>query len=332
MRRARAALAASIAGCISIAAGAEARYAPPRASDGKPDLQGVWTNASLTTLERANQYSSLVIPAADIVRATDEHPQTIRQRTDDNLSSTRGPLDGSDLKSGRGYNAFWTDPGSHFGVVKGQHRSSWIVEPASGKIPYTERARAMIAALPRDNFDGPEMRPLAERCLAIGGRVGPPMINGLYNNNYQIVQTTDHVVILIEMVQHARVIRLARTHAPRSLQPLFGDSIGRWDGDTLEVETTNFSPWHARSANPAHLSASATVTERFTRVSPTQIFYEFSVEDPQLYAQVWRGELTFEAAQGPVYEYACHEGNYALTGVLSGARAQERRVPGNASR
>jgi hypothetical protein len=319
MRRARAAVAASIAGLISVAAGAES------------DLQGIWTNASLTTLERAAQYGTLVIPAADVVRATNEHPQTIRQRTDDNLSTTKGPLDGSDLKSGRGYNAFWTDPGSHFGVVRGQHRTSWIIEPPSGRIPYSERARALIATLPRDNFDGPEMRPLAERCLAIGGRVGPPMINGLYNNNYQIVQTADHVVILVEMVQHARVIRLARAHAPRSVQPLFGDSVGRWDGDTLVVETTNFSPLHSRSANPAYLSADAIVTERFTRVSPAQLLYEFSVEDPLLYTQVWRGELTFEAAKGPVYEYACHEGNYALTGVLSGARAHDERVPGNAS-
>lgn len=331
MKRARAAVVASIAAFISVAAVAEARYVPPRTSDGKPDLQGVWTNASLTTLERAPQYSSLVIPAADVVRVTDEHPQTIRQRTDDNLGATQGPLDGSDLKSGRGYNAFWTDPGSHFGVVNEQHRTSWIVEPPSGRIPYTERARALIAALPRDNFDGPEMRPLAERCLAIGGRVGPPMINGLYNNNYQIVQTADHVVIHVEMVQHARVIRLDRAHGSGGVQPLFGDSVGRWDGDTLEVETTNFSPLHARGANPAYLSGSAIVTERFTRVSPTQIFYEFSVADPQLYTQVWRGELTFEVANGPVYEYACHEGNYALTGVLSGARAQEQRVPGNTS-
>lgn len=331
MKRARAAVVASIAGFVSVAAVAETRYVPPRASDGRPDLQGVWTNASLTTLERAAQYTSLVIPAADVVRVTHEHPQTIRQRTDDNLSATKGPLDGSDLKSGRGYNAFWTDPGSHFGVVNGQHRTSWIVEPPSGRIPHTERARVLIAALPRDNFDGPEMRPLAERCLAIGGRVGPPMINGLYNNNYQIVQTADHVVILVEMVQHARVIRLDQAHASRSVQPLFGDSVGRWDGDTLEVETTNFSPLHARGANPAYLSGSAIVIERFTRVSPKQVLYEFSVEDPQLYTQVWRGELIFEAAKGSVYEYACHEGNYALTGVLSGARAQEQRVPGNAS-
>jgi hypothetical protein len=299
-------------------------YSPPRTSDGKPDLQGIWTNASLTTLERARQYSSLTLSDAEVTKAADAHPQTIRQRTDDGLDPSHGKLDGSDLKGGRGYNAFWTDPGIHFGVVKGTHRTSWIVDPANGRIPYTEPARAYLASLPRNGFDGPESRPLGERCIAVGARVGPPMVNGLYNNNYQIVQTRDHVVILVEMIQHARIVRLNARHAPEGVPSLFGDSIGHWEGDTLVVETTNFHALRARSANPAHLSHHGKVIERFTRASKQQILYEFTVEDPQFYAQPWRGEMSFNASSAPLYEYACHEGNYALSGVLSGARAEER--------
>jgi hypothetical protein len=318
-----AALAAYLLAHCSLAYSAPPTYTPPRTSDGKPDLQGVWTNASLTTLERARQYTSLVIPAAEVANTEAAHPQSIRQRTDDGLHASK-PLDGSDLKGGRGYNAFWTDPGVHFGIVKGEHRTSWIVDPADGRIPYTQAARDHIAALPRENFDGPEARPVGERCLVIGGRVGPPMVNGLYNNNYQIVQTTTHVFVLVEMIQHARIIRLNARPAPDSVVSLFGDSIGRWEGDTLVVETTGFHPLRARSANPAYLSQHGKVIERFSRVSRDQLLYEFTVEDPQFYSRPWRGEMSLNASRAPLYEYACHEGNYAMAGVLAGARAQER--------
>jgi hypothetical protein len=318
------AFAASILVLACASHAATPNYAPPRTSDGKPDLQGVWTNASLTTLERAKQYTSLTLSNAEVTQAADAHPQTIRQRTDDGLDPSQGKLDGTDLKGGRGYNAFWTDPGIHFGIVKGTHRTSWIVDPANGRIPYTQAARAYLGSLPKNGFDGPESRPLGERCIAVGARVGPPMVNGLYNNNYQIVQTPDHVVILVEMIQHARIIRLNGKRVPAGVPSLFGDSIGHWEGDTLVVETTNFHPLRARSANPAYLSQHGKVIERFTRASQQQILYEFTVDDPQFYAQPWRGEMSFNASTAPLYEYACHEGNYALTGVLSGARAQER--------
>jgi hypothetical protein len=324
MRTIKVASIVAIAACVLDAAhAASGTYDPPRTADGKPDLQGVWTNASLTTLERAKQYDSLVVPSAEVAKAEAAHPQTIRQRTDDGLSPAK-KLDGTDLKGGRGYNAFWTDPGVHFGVVKGEHRTSWIVDPSDGKIPYTQKAREYIAALPRENFDGPEARPLGERCIAVGARVGPPMVNGLYNNNYQIVQTPTHVMILVEMIQHARIVRLDAKHVPENVVSLFGDSVGRWEGDTLVVETTGFHPLRARSANPAYLSRHAKVMERFTRVSKDQLLYEFTVDDREFYSRPWRGEISFNASQSPLYEYACHEGNYALTGVLAGARAQER--------
>jgi hypothetical protein len=310
-----------------VAQAAGTHYSPPRTADGKPNLQGVWSNASLTTLERAKQYSSLVIDEADVAKVTDANPQAIRQRTDDGLDKQK-QYDGSDLRGGRGYNAFWTDPGSAFGIVKGQHRTSWIIDPTNGRIPYTDRARTLIASLPRENFDGPEARPLGERCIAIGARVGPPMINGLYNNNYQIFQTADYIAIHVEMIDHARIIRLNSKHMPSTLRPLFGDSIGWWEGDTLVVETTNFNPMHSRSGNPAFLSANGKVTERFTRVSKDQMLYEFKVEDPEFYSQPWRGEVSFNASNDHLYEYACHEGNYAMTGGLSGAREEEKRNKG----
>ena len=175
-----------------------------------------------------------------------------------------------------------------------------------------------------ESYDGPEPRPLGERCLATTGRTGPPMVNGLYNNNYQIVQTRDHILILSEMVQHARVVRLNGKHLPAHMTPLFGDSIGWWEGDTLVVETTNFSELHSRHAHPAYLSSKAKVTERFTRYSQTQIFYAYTVEDPSFYTQPWRGESSFNATPQPMYEYACHEGNYSLPGILAGARVQEQ--------
>lgn len=297
-------------------------YQPPRTPYGKPDLQGTWTNASITTLERNARYDSLVLTDDEVAAATDAHPQNVRLATDDNM--VQGELqDGSDLARGRGYNAFWIDPGTRFGNIKGEYRTSWIVEPADGRIPYSEQGRALKAALRQKNsgFDGPEARPLAERCIATGLRTGPPMINGLYNNNYEFVQTETHVMIRTEMVSHARIIPLNAQHKMQALTPLFGESVGHWDGDTLVVETTNFSPLHAETS--ISMTPQGRVVERFTRVSDEQILYEFEVEDPSYYSQIWRGEASFRASADKVYEFACHEGNYALSAILGGARRQE---------
>jgi hypothetical protein len=308
----------------------ELKYRPPRAPDGRPDLQGVWTNASITTLERAARYSSLVIPRDQVAAATASHPQVVRQQTDDAEDAGTQRLDGSDLARGRGYNAFWIDPGVEFGLVKGERRTSWIIDPADGKIPYSVHGREVVKHFEeqRENFDGPEARPPADRCLYAGARIGPPMLNGLYNNNYQIVQTHDYVVVLVEMVRHARIIPIKhspdeRRHNVAGIRQLFGDSIGWWEGDTLVVETTQFHPVQANSV--VSLSPEGRVVERFTRVSDRQILYEFIVDDPAFYKQPWRGELSFNASSNRIYEYACHEGNYAMTGILAGAREQEKR-------
>jgi hypothetical protein len=300
---------------------ASASYRPPRALDGHPSFEGNWTNATITSLQRPARYASLVIPAGEVAAQTAAHPQVVRQRTDDELDESR-PLNGSDLKGGRGYNAFWIDPGTTFARVKGEYRTSWIVDPADGQIPFREGMRERLDEA-RANFDGPEARPLGERCIINSNSAGPPMLNYLYNNNYEFVQTADALVIRAEMNNYARVVRIGGHHPPAAVRTLHGDSVGHWDGGTLIVETTRFHPLHAAGVVP--LTESGKVTERFTRVSPSEILYEFAVEDSALYARPWRGEMTFNATRERVFEYACHEGNYALPGILAGAREQERR-------
>lgn len=297
-------------------------YEPPRTAYGNPDLQGTWSNASITTLERNARYENLVLTDDEIGRATVEHPQNVRLATDDNMVAGQLP-DGSDLPRGRGYNAFWIDPGTKFGNINGEYRTSWIVDPPDGRIPYNEQGRARRAALREKNssFDGPETRPLAERCISTGLRTGPPMINGLYNNNYEIVQTADYIVLRTEMISHARIVPINGEHKMQSLAPMFGESVGHWEGDTLVVETTNFSPMQQEAA--ISLTSNGRVIERFTRVSDQQILYEFTVDDPSYYSRPWHGELSFLASESKVYEFACHEGNYAMSGILAGARRAE---------
>ena len=297
-------------------------YLPPRTESGTPDLQGTWSNASITTLERNARYQGLVLADDEVAGATIDHPQNVRLATDDNLVAGE-LLDGSDLPRGRGYNAFWIDPGTEFGVIDGEVRTSWIVDPADGQIPYSAEGTARRTQLRNKNagFDGPEARPLAERCISTNMRVGPPMINGLYNNNYEVVQTPDYVVIRTEMISHARIVPIGAQHKMADIAPMFGESVGYWDGDTLVVETTNFSPLQEEASIP--LTSEGRVTERFTRVSDQQMNYEFVVEDPVYYSQAWRGEARFLKTESKVYEFACHEGNYALSAILAGARRQE---------
>jgi len=297
-------------------------YEPPRTVNGKPDLQGTWSNASITTLERNVRYTGSTLSNDEVIRATDDHPQNVRLATDDNMVAGQLP-DGTDLGRGRGYNAFWIDPGTKFGLINGEHRTAWIVDPVDGRIPYNDAGRARKAMLREksSSFDGPESRPLAERCISTGLRTGPPMINGLYNNNYEFVQTEDYIVLRTEMISHARIIPINSEHKMAALAPMFGESVAHWDGDTLVVETTNFSPMQEEAA--ISLTSSGKVVERFTRVSKEQIVYEFTVDDPAYYSQPWHGELSFLSTQSKVYEFACHEGNYAMSGILAGARRAE---------
>jgi hypothetical protein len=316
-------VAAVVMTALAGAAGAKdaAHWQPTRMADGKPSFEGVWTNASITTLQRPARFKELIIPADQVEAETNSNPQVVRQRNDDNQGSAT-VFNGSDLSSGRGYNAFWIDPGMRFSFVKGTYRTSWIVDPVNGQIPFKPDARRGPGNL-RNNFDGPEARPVAERCIMASGSAGPPMTNYLYNNNYEIVQTRDTFGIRAEMIDYLRTIRIGGKHVPASITPLHGDAIGHWEGDTLVVETTNFHPLHERMA--VALSSTGKVTERFTRASKQQILYEYTVDDPKFYTQPWRGEMSLDAIPDKVYEYACHEGNYALTGTLAGAREQEKR-------
>jgi hypothetical protein len=305
----------------------ESGYQPPRTVSGKPDFQGFWSNASLTQMQRSKVYPELVIPADKIEEFTRNHHQNVRQATDDGL--VQGALlDGSDLGSGRGYNAFWVDPGTRYASVRGTSRSSWIVSPSDGRIPFTEVGLEMRRDF-RSKFsgnDGPEGRALGERCIiGFGSTGGPPMNNVLYNNMYQIVQTDDYLMILVEMVSDIRIIPINSEHRPEQHQRWLGDSIGRWDGDTLVVETRNLHPQQA-PRNVAPLSQEGKIIERFSRYSDAQILYEFEVIDPVYYEESWTGEMSLNATSDRLYEYACHEGNYGLVGILAGARRQDSDV------
>ena len=227
------------------------------------------------------------------------------------------------------------DPGERMAEINGEIRTSIIVEPEDGRLPWDpEGRRAAFASLanPLGAFAGPESRPLGERCLVgFGSSGGPPMLPVLYNNHSQIVQTPDYVVILAEMNHDARIIRM-RDGKHLNRQPWMGDSMGWYEGDTLVVETTNFHPQQSFRASLRHfiyLSSDAVVTERFTRVSDDKIHYRFTVDDPKVYTQPWVGEIPMNAVEDRIYEYACHEGNYALPGILAGARKDE--VEGSAS-
>jgi hypothetical protein len=175
--------------------------------------------------------------------------------------------------------------------------------------------------------DNPEQRALGERCIVgFGSTGGPPMLPVLYNNNYQIVQSPGYVMILVEMNHDARIIRMGGDPLPDSIKQWMGDSIGHWEGDTLVVETTNFNPGQSFRASLRHfiyLSETARVTERFTRIGEKEILYEFSIDDPDVYTQVWKAEIPMLASEGRIYEYACHEGNYSLPGILAGARRED---------
>jgi hypothetical protein len=313
-----------------IAHAAGAKYQAPRTAYGVPDLQGTWTNASVTSLERDDAFKGkarmTLAEAAEFERNT----AFAKLSEADAKPSATGSKATASADPG-GYNAFWLDPGTKLAVINGEARTSFIVEPVNGKIPYSPAGlKAFMAARASMNFDGPEARALGERCLlGFGSTSGPPMLPDVYNNNYQIVQTPDAVMIQVEMVHDARIVRINGKHVPGNITPWLGDSIGHWEGETLVVETTNLNPGqkaHYGIKQRFYLPPTAKVTERFTRVAANQLLYQFTVEDSTAYTQPWKGEVPMTATQDHIYEYACHEGNYALPGILAGARETEKRA------
>jgi hypothetical protein len=323
---------ASVAFAAGIAHAADTAktWKAPRTEYGQPDLQGRWTNATITPLERDPKFGDRLVLSREEATAVEQGLAQFVADQDKPTDPKAGILDlphecgfgfsGVDC----GYNAFWVDPGSKLITLIGEKRSSIIVDPANGRVPpLTPAGQARVAQeyAAYVNTDGPEQRPLGERCLmSFDSSAGPPMLPLLYNNNYQIVQTKDTVMIHIEMVHDTRIVRLDGVRRPAGIRTWMGESVGHWDGDTLVIETTNIRPeqlFHGAGEN-------LRVTERLTRVGERQIDYQFTIEDPTTYTRPWTGELAFNATTEQMYEYACHEGNYALPGILAGAREQEK--------
>ncbi|HEV1285548.1 MAG TPA: hypothetical protein VNU44_09560 [Bryobacteraceae bacterium] len=294
----------------------------PRTPDGKPDLQGVWTNATITPMERpANLAGKATLTDAEAAAYEKANLEELVKQD----GQSDGPLIAAAGSSGTGgYNVLFVDRGTELARVDGVKRTSLVVDPPDGKVPpITPEARQRNADAMRSffNFDSVKTRPLSERCIiGFGSTSGPPMLPVLYNNNYQIVQTPDAVMILIEMVHDARIIRMNGTHAAPGVRQWFGDSIGHWEGDTLVVDTTNFTDkTRFRGA-----SENLHVVERFSRPDANTILYRVTIDDPTTFSKLWTMQYPFVATKGPVYEYACQEGNYAMTDILGGARKAEQ--------
>lgn len=292
---------------------------------GDPDMQGIWTSATITTLDRPDGLEGLVL--------TEEQARVLEQNGEDVLESIDDIPEG-DLEAGEnvgGYNAAWLEPGTRVLRVNGEPRSSIIVDPEDGHVPYTLWGRGRFywhgyTFIAR--HDNPEERPLGERCtVGFGSTGGPPMLPVLYNNNYQFVQTEDVILILVEMNHDVRTVRMVGKPLPKAVRPWLGDSLGHWEGDTLVVRTTGFhlqQNLRAAIKHQFYMTEDSVVEERFTRTSKGELLYQFSVTDESIYTQTWRGEMTLRSSEGPIYEYACHEGNYALKNILAGARQEEK--------
>jgi hypothetical protein len=296
-------------------------WQPPRMPWGDPDLQGTWTNATLTGLERFAGMDTLVI--------SDGQARALEKR-DAEFSVEIDSLPDGDLPSGDrvgGYNSAWLDRGNSLLRIDGEPRTSIIVDPDDGRVPYTFSGwvRLWWGLINSQKRDNPEEQLLGDRCVVgYGSTAGPPMLPVLYNNNYRFVQTPDSVAILVEMNHSVRTVRIGGSPLPAAIRPWFGDSIGHWEGDTLVVRTTHFHPEQSLRGAIKHqlyVGRDSVVTERFTRTGPAEIRYEFAVEDDDIYTQPWRGELNFRPSHGQIYEYACHEGNYGMVNMLAGERA-----------
>ena len=326
---------------IAILGGADV----PRTPDGRPDLSGTYDVSTLTPLQRPEKYG-------DKLMLTDEEAAAIASNEAERLAGRNAasdpnrepPPEGGDGSTGGkgnvgGYDAFWKERGTGTIRVRGMWRTSIITNPKDGRrpplTPEAEKRAAARAKRFRSNtgeawwvkegletgpYDDPEIRPLPERCLlGFSSTGGPPMLPALYNNMKQIVQTEDHVMILIEMVHDARIVRMNAEHDPPEIRKWLGDSVGRWEGDTLVVDTTNFTD------RPALREASRNlhVVERFRRIDADTLLYQFTVDDPTVWTAPWSGEYTWPASKNRVYEYACHEANYSFSGILRGARLLE---------
>jgi hypothetical protein len=294
---------------------APARRVALRTPWGDPDLQGLWTNATITPFERPAELAGKAVLSEQ--EAAEYEKQTLQARDADSRAG------GTEADLARAYNQFWYERGTK---VVGTRRTSLVVDPPDGRVPSLtpeaqNKVNARAAARRLSPADGPEDRSLVERCI-LWPTAGPPMVPSGYNNNYQILQTPGYVVILIEMIHDVRMIPLdGRPHAPSSIRQWMGDSRGRWDGNTLVVTTTNFTGKTSFRGTSENLR----LVERFTRADADTINYEFTVDDPASFGRPWTAAVPMTKTEGPLFEYACHEGNYGMTNLLSGARAEEAK-------
>jgi len=328
------AVASAAAATAAVAAPQPPAYHAPRTPYGTPDLQGLWTNTALTFLQRPPIFKGLIATDKEEAMMIGGFKKMAGSIIDPAPIDPKLPAPPVVKEAPQ---ADYIEMDLRLARIDGQPRSSWIVEPADGRLPFSDeekKARAVAAKAP-ELFDNPEDRDTQERCLtAIGSPEGPPMMNTGFNGNYKIVQTRDYVAIEVEMNHDVRIIRMAdRTHLPPAIDPWLGDSVGWWEGDTLVVETTNLNPkGHVFSLGGGfRYSPKTKITERFTRTAKDQILYQFSVDDPDVFSKPWKAEMPMRTAKGPIYEYACHEGNYSLPNILAGARAQERAASGSAA-
>jgi hypothetical protein len=293
-------------------------YQAPKTLFGVPDVQGVWTYQTRTSLQRPGLYETLEIDKETMLEkmiSTNEYNKILAE------TGAEGPSGGAV----GAYNDFWFAPGDALAFMNGKYRTSLIVDPADGQIPWqeegqkTRQSQRKNLLMGNERSDGPEGRALADRCL-VSYASTMPFVSSFYNNNMQIVQTPGHVMLLAEMVHNVRVVRIDADFRNLGFRQWLGDSIGYYEEDTLVVITKNFSPWQIKE----HLiSENVTLTERFRRVAEDEMHYSFTIEDPELYTQAWTAEMPMTTLDEHLYEYACHEGNYSLPAILAGARREE---------
>ncbi len=316
-----------------------------RAANGKPDLTGTFDAGTLTPLQRPEEYGeNLFLSPEDAAKIEAEAAQYAADRHQVSDPNRKPPPVGGDGTTGGagnvgGYNRFWVETGTEAFAVDGKFRTSIIFDPPNGRIPeMTEAGKARAAErarLRRPNdgsawwldieghgpYDGPETLPVTERCI-VGFTGATPTFPSLYNNFKRVVQTEDHIMILIEMVHDARIVRLNAEHPSPEERKWLGHSVGWWEGDTLVIDSRNFHP----KAVLRGATQDSHVTERLTAQPNGDILYQFTIEDPAAWDVPWSGEYIWKRSPEKVYEYACHEGNYSMGGTLRGARVLESDV------
>ena len=294
---------------------------------GVPDLQGNWKNATVMPFERPPELGTKQAYTEKEAKQLEQNAQQAVEQDNEPLDPNRPAPKLEALPPVGNYDLFWTDRGMFLPTIDGEFRTSAIIDPPNGRIPervagFRESMQEMRANQP-DRNSGPEGRGLGERCLvAFGYSSGPVMTPVMYNSHMQIVQSPGYVNIIVEMAHDSRIIKIANERNPASEvhQKWMGDSIGRWEGDTLVVETKNYNPWISYRGAPTE---NLTVIETFKRDANNKIVYGFTVDDPTVYSAQWSGAYPLSRMDEPVYEYACHEGNYGIIGILAGARRLE---------